>query len=119
MFLFTGTVSGYRKKTLCHVWSQMADITRCLLSLADKFAVSLLLQANVKFACLTKANIRAYAATKEPFDKARAYHFQGVGGQLLERLDKEFFTVIGLPMHRFSQEISVTTESLNTYLRLQ
>ena len=82
-------------------------------------STSLLSLANLKFACLTKANIRAYAATKEPFDKARACHFQGVGEQLVERLDKEFFTVIGLPMHRFSQEISVTTESLNTYLRLQ
>ena len=88
-------------------------MTRSLLSPADPFAVSSLSQANVKFAPLTEADIRAYVATKEPLDKAGAYGIQGIGGQLVERLDGDFFTVMGLPMHRFSRELSAAIESLN------
>jgi len=63
-------------------------------------------QANVKFASLTEHDIRSYIASKEPMDKAGSYGIQGIGGQLVEKLEGDFFTVMGLPMHRFSRELS-------------
>lgn len=62
--------------------------------------------AAVKFASLSNDDIEAYVATNEPMDKAGSYGIQGVGGQLVERMEGDFFTVMGLPMHRTSRELS-------------
>lgn len=62
--------------------------------------------ANVKFADLTDRDILAYVETGEPMDKAGSYGIQGVGGQLVETMEGDFFTVMGLPMHRLSKTLS-------------
>jgi len=67
----------------------------------------------VKFASLTDEDIQSYIASKEPMDKAGSYGIQGIGGQLVERLEGDFFTVMGLPMHRFSRELSNAISSLD------
>ena len=42
--------------------------------------------------------IDAYVATGEPDDKAGAYAVQGVGGQLVARVEGCFENVVGLPL---------------------
>jgi len=68
--------------------------------------------ADVLFQQLTEEDIRAYIATGEPMDKAGSYGIQGIGGQLVERIDGSYFAVMGLPMHSLSRELAKTINSL-------
>jgi septum formation protein len=56
--------------------------------------------ARVTMAVLTRQEIEWYLATGEPFDKAGAYAVQGVGAVLVERVEGDPTTVIGLPLRR-------------------
>ncbi|KAM7295447.1 putative bifunctional dTTP/UTP pyrophosphatase/methyltransferase protein [Ixodes scapularis] len=60
----------------------------------------------VSVALLSPAVIEAYVATGEPFDKAGAYGIQGKGGSLVERINGDYFNVVGFPVHRFCRELT-------------
>ncbi len=53
-----------------------------------------------------KRELLSYIATGEPMDKAGAYGVQGKGALLVERLEGDFFNVIGLPVLRLSRMLS-------------
>lgn len=74
--------------------------------------VSFVDTAVVTFAKLLSADIDAYVATGEPMDKAGSYGIQGIGGQMVRRVEGDFFTVMGLPMHRVSRELCRAIQSL-------
>jgi len=52
----------------------------------------------VWFRELSDDTIAAYVATGEPMDKAGSYGVQGYGAVLVERVDGDFFSVMGLPV---------------------
>ena len=52
----------------------------------------------VTFASMTEQEIDTYVATGEPLDKAGAYGVQGPGGIFVERVEGNYFNVIGLPL---------------------
>ena len=54
----------------------------------------------VRFHPLQAADIEAYIATGEPFDKAGAYAVQGLGGQFVTALEGCYNNVVGLPLQR-------------------
>ena len=68
--------------------------------------------AKVKFAPLTQSDIKSYIETGEPMDKAGSYGIQGIGGQMVESLEGDFFTVMGLPMHRLSKNLNEAISGL-------
>lgn len=55
-------------------------------------------ETRVTFAPMTEREIDSYVATGEPLDKAGAYGVQGPGGVFVERVDGNYFNVIGLPL---------------------
>jgi septum formation protein len=54
----------------------------------------------VTFRSLTSEEIDAYIATGEPMDKAGAYGIQGYGATIVERVDGDYFSVMGLGLRR-------------------
>jgi septum formation protein len=52
----------------------------------------------VVFRTLARAEIDAYLATGEPFDRAGAYAIQGEGAHLVDRVEGSYTNVIGLPL---------------------
>ena len=52
----------------------------------------------VTFRPAVTKDLERYVATGEPLDKAGAYAIQGLGAPLVERVDGDFFGVMGLPL---------------------
>ncbi len=55
-------------------------------------------RTNVRFRRLARSECQEYVATGEPMDKAGAYGIQGRGATLVERIDGDFYNVVGLPV---------------------
>ena len=49
--------------------------------------------AAVRFASLSEADIDAYIESGEPMDKAGSYGIQGIGGQFVQSVEGDFFSV--------------------------
>jgi len=60
----------------------------------------------VFFRPAAEAELRAYIRTGEPMDKAGAYGVQGKGALLVEKIDGDFFNVMGLPVLRLSRMLA-------------
>lgn len=58
---------------------------------------------DVFFRPLTEKEILAYIATKEPMDKAGSYGIQQKGGLFVEKINGDYFNVVGLPVCRLGQ----------------
>lgn len=66
---------------------------------------------DVYFRPASEWELRAYIRGGEPMDKAGAYGVQGQGALLVERIDGDFFNVMGLPvllLSRMLAEFGVT-----------
>lgn len=54
----------------------------------------------VTFRTLSDSAIASYVDTAEPMDKAGAYGIQGYGATIVERIDGDYFSVMGLALGR-------------------
>ena len=61
---------------------------------------------DVYFRPASETELRAYIAGGEPMDKAGAYGVQGQGALLVERIDGDFFNVMGLPVLLLSRMLA-------------
>lgn len=57
-------------------------------------------QVAVTFRRLDVEEIHAYVATGEPMDKAGSYGIQGFGATIVQRIDGDYFAVMGLSLVR-------------------
>ena len=54
---------------------------------------------------LTLTEIDAYVKSKEPLDKAGAYAIQGLGAVFVEKIEGDYFNVIGLPLSALTEAL--------------
>jgi septum formation protein len=77
-----------RKHTVCTgVTVRRGDRQKCFTTTTD-----------VSFRPARESELRAYIASGEPMDKAGAYGIQGLGALLVERIEGDFYNVMGLPL---------------------
>jgi len=60
----------------------------------------------VRIRSLTEQEIKAYIATKEPMDKAGSYAIQGIGATIVDSIEGDYFTVVGLPLNLMADMLS-------------
>jgi septum formation protein len=63
----------------------------------------------VRFVPLSPGELEAYAASGEPMDKAGAYAIQGLASKFIDRIEGDYFNVVGLPValvYRHWKEVS-------------
>ena len=61
--------------------------------------------SKVTFKDLSDEEIYAYIETKEPFGKAGAYAIQGIGKEIIETYEGDFFTIVGLPLKEVLEKL--------------
>jgi len=61
--------------------------------------------SEVKFFDLDNDTINWYLDTGEPFDKAGAYGIQGYGRVLVEKIDGDYYSIMGFPISNFLKNL--------------
>lgn len=67
---------------------------------------------NVTFRNLSKSEIEEYILSDEPYDKAGGYAIQGKGALLIEKIDGDYFNVVGLPVSELNVELKKFKEDI-------
>lgn len=98
------------KADACRMLSMLSGvehkvITGVCLARGDK-KITFAQVSKVKFYDLTDEEINAYVETGEPMDKAGAYGIQGKGCVLVEKIEGDYFNIVGLPVARVMKELS-------------
>ena len=84
-------------------------ITGFSLRFPDGKLVSSYEESKVKFKRLSLSEIEWYISTGEPLDKAGAYGIQGIGALFIEEIEGDFSNIMGLPISRIYDIISLET----------
>lgn len=79
-------------------------ITGCTI-IYQKEKISFSVSTEVTFRQLEADEIEQYISSDEPYDKAGGYGIQGKGALLIEKINGDYFNVVGLPVSRLSCEL--------------
>ncbi len=69
----------------------------------DGKSVSVTEETAVYFKELTEQEIASYINSKEPLDKAGAYGIQGLGGLWIDKIEGDYYNVVGLPLAKLGK----------------
>ena len=61
----------------------------------------------VTFFPMTDEEIKAYIKTGEPMDKAGSYGINGHGALFIEKIDGDFYSVVGLPVSELKKHLEI------------
>lgn len=86
-FTMLNLLSGHWHEVYTGICIKSEDVTVCEYEMT-----------RVKFRTLQKDEIERYIKTKEPMDKAGAYGIQQKGSVLVEKIEGDYFNVVGLPL---------------------
>lgn len=75
----------------------------CVMRKKNAYSVCAAVQTRVYFKELSDKQIESYIKTGEPMDKAGAYGIQGKGSVLIEKIEGDYFNVVGLPVSRLAE----------------
>jgi len=68
--------------------------------------------SSVTFNHLSALDIESYCNTSEPYDKAGGYGIQGLGSQLISSIRGDYYTIMGLPIHKLGCELALLVGDL-------
>jgi len=68
-------------------------------------SVSKSVETKIYFKNLSPEEINSYITSKEPMDKAGSYAIQGLGGTLIEKVEGDYYNVVGLPLTALAEEL--------------
>lgn len=75
----------------------------CITDIKSGKRVSDYEESKVKFISLSEDDIAEYIKTGEPMDKAGAYGIQNRGSLFVERIEGDYFNIVGLPICKVGQ----------------
>jgi septum formation protein len=67
--------------------------------------VTRMIETRVYFKILSQDEIENYVKTGEPLDKAGAYAIQGLGAVFIEKIEGDYYNVMGLPLYALSESL--------------
>ena len=79
-------------------------LTGCVI-VKEEYKDSFYGSAEVTFYEMTDDEIIEYIKTKEPLDKAGAYGIQAYGSKFIEKVNGDYFTIVGLPIAKLYRKI--------------
>lgn len=71
----------------------------------------------VRFLPLSDAEIAAYIASGEPMDKAGAYAIQGLASKFIDRVEGDYFNIVGLPVASVYRALKALGAGTNPVIR--
>jgi len=62
-------------------------------------------KSKAKIKKLSITEINNYVKTKEPLDKAGAFGIQGLGSVLIEKINGDYYNIVGLPLFALAKSL--------------
>ncbi|WP_047395095.1 nucleoside triphosphate pyrophosphatase [Cetobacterium sp. ZOR0034] len=87
-----------------------------IVNLAKNIDITNAVESRVYFKSISEEEIKWYVESREPMDKAGAYGIQGLGSIFVDKIDGDFFAIMGFPINHFIKTLNnlgITIESLN------
>ncbi|HXX59103.1 MAG TPA: Maf family protein, partial [Dehalococcoidales bacterium] len=86
-------------------WSHSVITGFTVLDTLTQKSVSRSVETKVYIKKLSEQEITGYVKSGEPLDKAGAYAIQGLGAVLVERIEGDYFNVMGLPLNALAEAL--------------